>query len=137
MDDISKRDMTALPDLIAKLEQAAEGSRELNALVAIHGRPDLFRADDYDLEKGFVVYLNSRGEPYRKALAPDYTTSLDAAMALVRSRYFVLRGEYNKEAHSGWIAETNGAGGYLNVYATGATAALALCIAALKARSQT
>jgi hypothetical protein len=106
-----------MKDLIERLEQAVEGSRELDAAI-----------------------WNALYPEAQVAKLPDghfpVSTSVDEAMTLVMSGYFMLRGQYNKKAHPGWIAETNNQSGYLSVLAQGQTAALALCIAALKARRE-
>ena len=137
--------MPDLEALIRKLEAATEGSYDLTA--------DLYEAYGCDVIRTARATRRGRGYAWRyrgtnphnrlavrwEVMEP-FTESIDAAATLIDSGYFNLRGEYNKTAHKGWIAETNGPaakGGvrYLNVSAEGATPALALCIASLKARA--
>ena len=114
-----------MDNLIAELERATEGSRELDALI------------DLALK---------RGQPYKPArigqFIDDYTTSLDAALTLVPEGW-------------DWLARDGDGGHFANVTRGGipmmmdkhqfnpdwqdtptyaATPALALCIASLKAR---
>jgi hypothetical protein len=105
-----------MKDLIAKLEAATEGSRELDAEIngALFG-------------KRLARPVDVAGGP------PQYTTSLDAALSLVPEGYA--------------FSVTDGARNRANVwklspikeipppYSKGATPALALVIAALRARS--
>ena len=104
-----------MSDLIAKLEAASEGSRELDTLVCeVKGAcPD--------------------GVRFCPGLCPSYTTSLDAALTLVPEGY-----RYRFWAHhtgvSGASVFPHG-GGTLSRAHDAPTPALALCIAALKART--
>ena len=131
-----------MKDLIAKLEVATDGSRELDAEVACALDPK--RHSPNKIEPG--CYSDGKGE-IRGAVAPDffyskaplYTTSLDAALTLVPEG-------------CGWIVESDGGasvhrlekaagGGFpiigeFGIYGEPAsTPALALSIAALKARA--
>lgn len=133
--------MTALSDLIARLEAAKEGSRELDAEIAvavfetqktdddlIYARPC---AKGDNCAPGTYWHVQRSGMSLRTAF--NYTTSLDAALTLVpedlswavKSPGFQsLRKTFLVELESGdyqWCGE-------------GWTPALALCIAALKAR---
>lgn len=114
------------PSLISRLEESTEGSRELDT--------DLFQAfagDDW--HKAYIRAQEPCGCPHDMAVeearhyAPRYTTSLDAAIALV------------ERLLPGWWWEIDAAGNatvfkaprYVVEHA--ATPALALCLAALKA----
>ena len=115
--------MTALAALIAKLEAATEGSRELDFAIRL-----------VDEEPGTKI------DGRFAELVPRYTTSLDAALTLVPAD--PKGGWYWRVGHSslyrGWA--------HLNRYhpdncdtgdetsANAATPALALCMAALRAR---
>jgi hypothetical protein len=110
-----------MKDLIERLEKATEGSRELDLAVA--------QAVD-----GPWHYT---GEPPRRIFCAAYTTSLDAALTLVPEGYSKDMAECPENGavvrvYFGPIRE-NSAGeptGRAN------TLPLALCIAALKARSE-
>ena len=146
--------MTALAALIAKLEAATEGSRELDAEIRFHVADDMNRCNfdegsyhgDCD-EPGCGGWLGLHDErrsyPQRwqdDERLPRYTTSLDAALTLVPVD--PKGGWYWRVGHSslyrGWA--------HLNRYhpdncdtgdetsGNAATPALALCIAALRAR---
>lgn len=102
--------MTDLDELIARLEAASEGSRELDKSIAI--TVGTYQAPD-------------RGDPYGSWLR--YTSSLDAALTLVPEFCFVKTSPRGATAGcNGHICATTAA--------TAPTPALALCIAALKAR---
>ena len=105
-DRISTR-MTDIDDLIARLEAATEGSRELDD--EIHGM------------------LGCEYETH----CPCYTTSLDAAMMLVPENYINVR------IYSGnrWVRIAMPDGG-IGIFEFGwsGQAPLALCVAALRAR---
>jgi len=108
-----------MTDLIARLEAAAEGSRELDVEIQRHrtGHPD-----DHWYE------LN--GKWARNECPPRYTTSLDAALTLVPEGWFVRK---LAEYEDGWTC-TLIKGARNENGASAATPALALCIAALRAR---
>lgn len=133
-------------DLIARLEAAAEGSRELDAHIdaVINGR-DVIRVEgDFSLA--------TRHTPGRYwydsvhfADAPNYTTSIDAALTLIPEGFAVrdfsiwpgcrptvrILGTHRERDGLYWHNGTDG-----RWEAQGATPALALCIAALKARAE-
>ena len=102
--------MTDLETLIARLEAATEGSRELDGEI-------------YSAMSGKATGLNN---------ADDYTTSIDAALTLVPEGYDWDVGRLNGR----YIADVSrkvSEEGWLNQHARGPSSALALCIAALKA----
>lgn len=138
--------MTALLELIVKLEAATEGSRELDGDIAEVVQPT-------SLQKMQAAHLNTlkrredkksympvdRGEWCRDSpthaswKAPHYTTSIDAAEKLVPVRLGYM-----------WDLACYGTEGaayfgprdvIVRQFTVAATPALALCIAALKARS--
>lgn len=65
-------------DLIARLEEATEGSRELDAEIALTVFPALMECRS-DPEQGEGHWIHPR---YGKTYALDYTTSIDAAATL-------------------------------------------------------
>jgi hypothetical protein len=98
--------VSGLAELIARLEAAAEGSRELDAAIAV------------------AVFGGGSHDP---GTAPHFTTSLDAALTLVPEG-------------RGWLMRSVGGRGFAAISNAGEasqakTPALALCIAALKARA--
>lgn len=120
-------------DLIAKLEAATEGSRELDLRISYEINPPRYAitAEPVELD----VWLAEGG-------ARSYTTSLDAALTLVPEgwRWTVANPGYDKGVYQGGRALADlhhplSSGGGPNAKAFGATPALALCIAALRARA--
>ena len=133
-----------MKDLIEKLEAATEGSRELDAEIAyaVQWRPDewppsaqSFREHEakHDYATAWIAHA-----PFRAAWPiPHYTTSLDAALSLVPEgrRIYSLQDQRHFQRNQGWfcgIDEICGLGCVFTKEA--ATPALALAIAALKAR---
>jgi hypothetical protein len=115
-------------DLIARLEAATEGSRELDIAV---GRA---AGEEVDLER------DQHGRPlFRLArdawgILPHYTTSLDAALTLVPEghlHWYVGRWPIGYRAEICRHHQTPP-----HIPMIGATPALALCIAALRARGE-
>ncbi len=119
-------------DLIAELEAATEGSRELDdeIFLAIHPDQGTFSEDG---EYWYAMDLDEDGGPW--ALLPNYTTSLEAALTLVSSGAHVSAQFDTPEKGCDTAAsivlsygeKRLGGGGHY-------TPALAVCIAALKAR---
>jgi len=113
--------------LIKKLEAATEGSRELDAEVAVAAGLDKDTMCSMYLD---WVRLNNanmiNGHP-----GPHYTTSIDAALTLVPEgvAHWMIRSP--KPWAKIWLHYDNTDN---ETYGDGATPALALCIAALKAR---
>lgn len=107
-----------MKDLIAKLESATEGSRELDALIwQALGNPVPRRPD----------------WPYHVP-APTWTTSIDAALSLVPEGWeWALEFNQNND-ETAWVATCRMGDPMLFIEPEAATPALALCIAALKAR---
>lgn len=148
--------MSDLSELIARLEVATEGGPTLDACVdaARYGRTITSHdgphedAIFYHLERYF--YARPDGTP-GMADAPPYTTSIDAALTLVPEgcAWVVNWPAYKLEDHIGGMGKFKYQSGktFAGVRASfsshlgsdyeayGATPALALCIAALKARA--
>jgi hypothetical protein len=124
-----------IPDLIKRLEEAREGSRELDEAIALAVYPEMERRTVADPITGTeqVWYLHGT----RVRIEP-YTTSVDAALTLVPEGWRIAEMKDGIKSDRGpycntrlWCPANPGLG-----YAypgNGATPALALCIAALKA----
>lgn len=100
-----------MKDLIAKLESATEGSRELDRAIHSHIR-------------GVEEFLLSTW--------PAYTTSLDAALTLVPEGWHWNVGDVGLA----WVGTHESATKIVRHDGDAHTPALALCIAALKARAK-
>ena len=120
--------------LIARLEEATEGSRDLDEQIALAiGIKHRSRRDGRGRSKGQEWFVDSHGGVETWANhAPYYTTSIDAALTLVPEGQSI---ELIVNARSGlsfaFVGSLDAGRGNRDV---GATPALALCIAALKAR---
>ncbi len=128
-------------DLIAALELAEEGSRELDALIAVTTKSGLPKpmgeAPAYlklpSIADGCAVgtYCLVQRSGMSLRTAAHYTTSLDAALTLVEKEFdwdICFRGEGNRKSYFANVG----------VYKSGEprpTPALALCIASLKAKA--
>lgn len=138
-----------IAELIAKLDRASGPDRELDAGIWEH----LGLAPKYDNSKNNYGHWHYRGggdyhysddSPWgRNQLAPFYTSSIDAAMTLVPDGYGWSVSQPNATALASGLLKKNtpvtaevqhGIGSRYVV--AGATPAIALCIAALKARAQ-
>jgi hypothetical protein len=149
----SERDR--LDDLIAKLETAPNGRGDLDADVAMAvGVPYRTRRNGQGKSKGREWFVDSIGGVQTWAQDPPaYTTSLDAALSLVPEGWCIKalregdptipsQGNPDKQPSCqlrplydngcGWMSLDQCRG--LGHMEWGATLALALCIAALKAR---
>ncbi len=156
--------MSDYSELIAKLEGAPEGSREIDAFIWAE-------VDNRDVRwEGNRALAKSREAPYNecvlgtivgpdgrkwfdsnshhKPILPAYTTSLDAALTLVPERWHIasLRtgnkdcGHNNPKRYCGCSLQPNlnndeGWAKGIQVAEWARTPALALCITALKARA--
>lgn len=134
--------MSDLSDLIARLEAATEGSRALDCEVAlavgwttrIH-KPQT----NYDME--WVEWLPPRGKLAEVSTVVDrYTRSIDAALTLVPAGFDYGFSYSKKDGLEAWVQRPFREGICHQGYAPeGAdddkTRALAICIAALKARA--
>jgi hypothetical protein len=120
---------TAMPDkyagILERLEAAQEGSREMDLAIwrAVgEGAPDRVQ---WDIENYYL-----------RGIAPHYTTSLDAALQLVPEEvYRRLFIETSHPAKAGFIETHDEIKGPSGLYFEAATPALAVCVAALKAKN--
>lgn len=123
-----------MPTLIERLEQASESSRELDAWIfCAVGHPDKKpeRNFFYKSREEWGVFVTNAPKPgITFHDAPHYTTSIDAALTLVPSDC-----HWSVSWPVGQAELVNGKGDLFT--ASGGTAALALCIAALKATALT
>jgi hypothetical protein len=133
-----------MKDLIAKLEAAKEGSRELDVAIVYALHPDIgpYRPHCAGEEPRFWQ------DPFYKQPCPKFTTSLDAALSLVPADpankgkamlWSVTHDEDGVGGPRGYIAAI-GKGYHDPQFIYGhhdTNPALALCIAALRARSAT
>lgn len=121
-------------DLIKKLEDAECGSRELDAETTLHAM-DLL--DSFNVGQVVIQpdgWLCGPGVGEQPTKAPHYTTSLDATLTLVPEGWDWDVGT----CEEGYTAATASVPkqGFRSVTYGNATSAVALCIAALKARQQ-
>lgn len=128
-----------LAGLIARLEGATEGSRELDALLAVSTfRPESWRPSVRlsDSRRGWVIttYRRSDGKlTYGTSKAQHYTRSVDDALRLVEGLlpgwdYCLSKGGYEPAE-----ASLSPPRGVTEAMATMATPALALCLALCRA----
>ncbi len=146
---LRSKEMQMLNDLIDKLVEAKEGTRELDAEIHCYVHPQ--RTITPKLQKGYTIM--DTGDPQRNSSlarspylsgrrgpSPQYTTSIDAALRLLPE----ITGDNVKNGKGtvDWmLAKTNGG---MTIHACagsmeksfGETPALALCIAALKSREE-
>jgi hypothetical protein len=141
----------AYDELIAKLETATEGSRELDGEIALavvrENYPDAHFVDE---ESKDVIQVMPGMTAGASSELPRYTTSLDAALLLVPEEFgWLVRSQHDGlpfancshpySTNNIWIV--NGENVSLppedqgHNHARAQTPAIALCIAALKARA--
>ena len=134
--------------LIERLESAKTGSRELDAEIVVKAgyglpspigdeNPVLRLPSEYDLSRNCVdgqYWLEQRSGMSLRT-APSFSTSIDAALTLVPEDWSWSVDDYQGtcKAHLDKLAD--GKAAIFDCFC--ATPALALCIAALKAREQT
>ena len=121
-----RKDRSAISAVIARLESATAGSHELDARIwaALNDR-------EYD---GEYVWEGPSGKLYQHHwTVPAYTTSIDAALTLVQPpHYLLMLGQITPTI---WVAEIgNASDDRARSAGESRIAALALCIAELKAR---
>lgn len=119
-------------DIIAKLETAEAGSRELDALVAeTAGWGDQDETGGWHQTGVFFDDGKLRRTVYEVEL-PHFSTSVDAALTLVPEGHWL---QHLGQTLIGWrcLIEKEGQS---FVVKTSTTAALALCIACFKARAR-
>ena len=124
--------ITDLEQLIARLEAASKGSRDLDR--AIH----LVVFADFIKERGMTEEGNGWRDPEFGAIAPpqDYTTSIDAALTLVPPiwRVYAIQEQYVDPPNLWFVGLDRRREHRESMIGKAPTPALALCIAALKAR---
>ncbi len=122
--------MTTLTDLIERLEKSEGGNTALDLEIDIlMGR----KKPDYTLDDKYAEYA---------AISPSYTTSLDAALTLVPEKYCPGVSQFCEHLdYHAWLAEQvrdEMDNRHTHMAFEGhsdASFAIALCIAALKARA--
>lgn len=112
-------------DLIARLESAPASSRVLDEEIATHLWGEPRPSGNVGGPRMLVWWHNGVGH----SVAPEFTTSLDAALPGERIRFVLLMG------NGRWEAEAIDAAGEHYYKAEAATEALARRAAALKARA--
>lgn len=151
--------MTDPSTLLHRIEQATEGSRELDALIEVAAAAKDFGAlaEGYRLEleahpDGISVNVNAMDGKHssrqKRYAPPHYTTSLDAALTLIPEGWRVLNlSEWDAEPLrllGPWMCQVRPREHRANIFEGfgegpncmhAPTAALALCRAALKARA--
>ena len=133
--------MSNLTKLIAELENAEAGSRELDAKIALIGSPWLAECQP-DAERGVGHWLVPEGSRMNfgpsgpmPTYAEDYTTSLDAAPTLVRpGAVWMVQTDYELPGRAHISIIPPGSVSPLNFDADAATPELAMCSVALRAR---
>ena len=116
-----------MDDLIARLETATDGSRELDLAIA----REVLGLRPIATIRGTQVHNPAQPEGASWDLKP-YTTSLDAALTLAPEGYIGLQ-----RFSDGWYAQVARHSADFRHEGTQKPAALALCIAALKALRRT
>lgn len=122
--------------LIEKLETAEEGSRELDAEIAL-------QVAGWTLEKRGAerkAWWRAPGQSWASTYnnnPPQFTRSLDAALALVAaklpSREWGVYADLENRRYDAFVADDVWDESFENITATAPTPALALCLALLKA----
>lgn len=114
--------------LISRLEQATEGSRELDAEIAkIKFGADAVRMGGAGWPEGAIIVPCYPGWQ----IMPAYTRSLDAAMSLSEGRVWKIISEWTPKRSYAFV--WNGDGTSTGHESDASTPAIALCIASLKA----
>jgi hypothetical protein len=137
-------DAPDLRSLIERLEAATEGSRYLDVEIAcavptsIPGYPKYEYTVPMRIARGWesnrIYVCDVDGDLTREShLAPNYTTSIDAALTLVPEGW-VVANLYQHLETKRWLASVGRLNKEVGTSLFAATAAIAFCIAALKAR---
>ena len=119
-----------MTDLMAHLEAATEGSRKLDEAIAFSLYPDLRRDGDRFYIDDIQVYVE------------DYTTSIDTALTLIPTNCYPTMLTWNSMGGSTGYCKMKIRGPFekhdwhSDVHGKARTPALALCIAALKAKEE-
>ncbi len=113
-----------MKDIIAELEKAEAGSRELDRII-------------FELVKGRKRHISTFEQYESSEILPRYTVSIDAALILVPEGHEWETGS-NLENQKGWakVGDNVWDECFEDIVVIAATPALALCIAALKASEQ-
>lgn len=126
----SSADSTA-GELIERLQNAPDGNRGLDAWIGAHVGYRGWTPQSWQ------EALNS-GALWEPLAAPEgcphYTTSLDSAVSLVPADHNYAMGDLN-EHDNPWCCVTTEEDSFMDFEGTAATIPLAICIAALKART--
>lgn len=115
-----------MDDLIKRLEEAEDGSRELSESIALELNWILM--EDWILREAY--WINANGEEEK---LPHYTTSLDAAVTLFPDGWFGSVPINNPNLQA-WLRKDNDSP---IIYAKAKTSTLICCVLALKARNVT
>lgn len=129
---------TMTTDLIARLESAKEGSRELDLDVAEQAGSDGLECPPDSIPALRKFQAEEDRLPYddiSMEWLPYYTTSIDAALTLVPEGYAGLTMRTNTTKPR-VVIHCLPHSNKTNQYGEGNTLALALCIASLKAREE-
>jgi len=116
-------------DLIQRLQDATEGSRELDFDIAL--------SIGWTREWYISCYgwKNPKGQQCSERYVPAFSTSIDAAMTLVPEGHGTVALEITRKSARAAIGNDTQEG-FVGEAAEAPTPALALCIAALKAKEQ-
>ena len=129
-----------MDELLKRLEDAGCGSRELDAEIAMaFGVEYRTRRTRSGVNKGREWLVDSYGGIQEWSHHPPaYTTSLDAALTLVPERWTTASDASAPECGIDWelFEPRRVIDGARRIKGTGTTHALALCIAALRARQE-
>ena len=92
------------------------------------------RGPNFDLDREIMYAVHNTPMRHRSFgdMPPAYSSSLDAAVSIVPDGWFWEAGYSRNVPHNARVASTNGSGGF--VAECDSNRAIALCIAALKAR---
>lgn len=126
--------MTDTDQLIARLEEATEGSRETDAAIEVTKRA--LDARDAGLTPEQAAQWRHLGDGWvgdyhTKYMAPRYSTSIDAALTLVpEGSYLRTQSSRDRQTNWAWVEMAKN-----ESVAISKTLALAVVTAALKARS--
>lgn len=127
---IDWRCSVAIQDLISNLEKAAEGGRafdvEIGLLMGWRRKVEHVKTDEHGEPERRIFWIVPSGKD--PGTVPHYSTSLDAALLLARTV---------SPGHSGGVSWVDGKGTAIindGPYCVAATPALALCVAALRAK---
>jgi hypothetical protein len=122
--------MTDMDDLIARLEKAMEPDLELDVAIVYALHPEIGPYRPHCVGDEPIFYQ----DPYYKQRCPKFTASIDAAMKLVPEGHLWKCGYSRHVPHVAEVVDYKNHGGTF-VGECDSNRAIALCIAALRARS--